>query len=167
MGHALELARKAEKRAKVKRNSLAIFVDKRSGPPVEIVNEWTFDGDRRFDKQLLHLVGLHRRDEIPDGVAHELLELHSLRERSDKNDKQQQETLTKLIGAEAKRILNRKRAKGGTTPLGDKLIEELLQTPQQLAERLLVTSLIAKAKDIAEGKLPNDKSTGDKLAEDT
>lgn len=165
MGHALELARKAEKRAKIKRNSLAIFVDKRSGPPVEVVDEWTFKDGKEFHEQLLHLVGLHRRDEIPDGVAHELLELESLRERSDKNDKQHQETLTKLIAVEANRILKRKRAKGGTTALGEDLIEELLETPQQLAERLLVTSLIAKAKDIAEGKLQKNNEAADKPTE--
>lgn len=154
MGHALDLARKAEKLAKVKRNSLAMLVDKRSGPPVQIVGEWS----SRIDEQVLEFAMLHRLDEIPDGVAFELLELETLRTGADTNDKS---TLESLVNVETKRILERKRAHGGTTMVDEKVIERLLATPKQLAERLIVARIVAQAKDIAEGKLPKPKRVED------
>jgi len=150
MGHALELARKAEKRAKIKRNSLAIFVDKRSGPPVEIVGQWhekLNNNEICFEDQLSFLVALHRHEAISDGVAHELLELETLRARGCNE-------LDALIRAESQRILERKHQGGGKEKVDVRVIGELLAMPSQLAERLLVTALIAKAQDIAGDEKP-------------
>jgi len=150
MGDAFKLARQAEKKAKEKRNSLAIIVDKRSGPPTTVWGEWKDN----VDKELLQFAQWHRQDDIPDGVAFELQELNTILHRADKDN---QEDLEKLVASETVRILGRKRAKKGEKDIDVGIRDELLNAPEQLAERLIVARLIAQAKDIAEGEL--DKTT--------
>lgn len=149
MGDAFKLARQAEKKAKVERDSLAIIVDKRSGPATVVFGKWgTVDEDiRRFAEW-------HRYDKIPDGVAFELQELNTLLDGADKDDA---DNLRKLVEAETKRILGRKRGQKGAEEVAKEIREELLKVPEQLAERLIVARLIAQAKDIAEGELDKSK----------
>ncbi len=97
---ALHLARKAEELAKERRNSLAIIVDKRSGPPVKVSGVWG-----TLDKRLEDYVWLHREDKVPDGAAYELEELARLLEGAKGEEK---ENLEKLVRKEAERILRRK-----------------------------------------------------------
>jgi hypothetical protein len=113
---------------------------------------------------LLDLAKLHRDDAVPDGVAHELLELEALRVGVD--DKNTAATFGALIAKETERILKRKRAASGTEKVNADVIKDLLATPRQLAERLLVSGLIAKAKDIAEGKPGKDKPASERLNQD-
>ena len=148
MGDAFNLARQAEKKAKVKRDSLCIIVDKRSGPPTMISGQWG-----TMDKHVLRFAELHRNDDIPDGVAFELQELNTLLTHAKKQD---QETIKALIHKETERILGRKRAQRGEKLLDDGIVDELLGVPHELAERLIVARLIAQAKDIAEGELAKE-----------
>lgn len=148
MGDAFKLARQAEKKAKEKRNSLAIIVDKRSGPSTVVFGQWD-----TVDKDILKFVEWHRRDHIPDGVAFELQELNGLLHGADEGDI---DDLRKLVDAETKRILGRKRAQKGEKDVDEKIKKELQSVSEQLAERLIVARLIAQAKDIAEGELKKE-----------
>ncbi|HRI65289.1 MAG TPA: type III-B CRISPR-associated protein Cas10/Cmr2 [Polyangium sp.] len=152
MGDAFKLARQAEKKAKVERNSLAIIVDKRSGPPTVVTGIWG-----SVDKHILQFAEWHRNEDIPDGVAFELQELGGLLAHAEKD---QRATIQALIHKETERILGRKRAQRGEKPIDDQILGELLDVPHELAERLIVARLIAHAKNIAEGDLLKPKKEG-------
>lgn len=143
MGDAFELARLAEKKAKVHRNSLAMIVDKRSGPPTVVSGHWG-----TVDEHVLLFAEWHRKDDIPDGVAFELQELNTLRVGAKEGDRG---SLEALIRKETARILGRKRKQRGEMELDGEILRKLLDVPQELSERLIVARLIAQAKDIAEG----------------
>lgn len=144
---ALRLARKAEKLAKVKRNSLAVIVDKRSGPPVEAVGVWG-----TLDQRLDDYTDLHRADYVPDGAAYELRELARLLEGAKGPER---EPLENLVKAEAKRILGRKQPAHGAQSNIDpeifkRITEEFETTPvAEVADQLIVARLLAQAKDEA------------------
>jgi CRISPR-associated protein Cmr2 len=157
MGGALKLARKAEARAKEKRNSLAVIVDKRSGPPVEVVGEW---GD--LDQRLEYYVTLHLNDKVPDGAAYELRELGRLVKWSEEDAKshheelkKKKEYLEKLVKKEAARILGRKQPEHGEadeidSTVLDCLLTDLKESPvNDVADRLIVARLLAQAVDEA------------------
>lgn len=144
MGDAFKLARQAEKKAKEVRNSLAVIVDKRSGPPTTVWGKWD-----TLDEDLRKFAEWHRQDDIPDGVAFELQELNTILHGADKNNL---EDLKKMIKVETIRILGRKRGKHGAEEMAKEIRDDLLNAPEQLAERLIVARLIAQAKDIAEVK---------------
>jgi CRISPR-associated protein Cmr2 len=149
---ALDLAKKAEKLAKVERNSLAVIVDKRSGPPVKVKGEWG-----TVDKRLDDYVTLHRADQVPDGAAYELRELGRLLEGVEDGDK---ENLTKLVRKEAERILKRKQPEHGEKEKIDPaILERLLKdlddsSIPEVADRLIVARLLAQAADEAGEPLP-------------
>jgi CRISPR-associated protein Cmr2 len=147
MSGALRLARKAESLAKVERNSLAVIVDKRSGPPVEVVGKWGL-----FDVRLNAYVEMHRKDWVPDGAAYELRELARLLEGAQgdaKND------LEELVRKEAERILRRKQPQhGAEREIEEKVLTSLLEDVKELpvsevADRLIVARLLAQAEEEA------------------
>jgi CRISPR-associated protein Cmr2 len=149
---ALRLARKAETLAKKKKNSLAVIVDKRSGPPVEVTGVWG-----TLDKQLDDYTDLHRVDYVPDGAAYELRELARLLEGAKGTER---EPLENLMKAEARRILGRKQpAHGAQSKIDPKVFrriaEEFETTPvAEVADQLIVARLLAQAKDEAGVPLP-------------
>jgi CRISPR-associated protein Cmr2 len=143
---ALHLARKAEKLAKEKRNSLAVIVDKRSGPPVEVKGIWG-----TLDERLKDYTALHRADLVPDGAAYELRELGRLLDGADGGD---EENLAKLVRKEAERILRRKQPEHGAqkeikSEILKRLLADLASSIPQVADRLIVARLLAQAADEA------------------
>ena len=148
MGGALKLARKAERLAKEKRDSLAVIVDKRSGPPVEVVGPW---GD--LDKRLEDYVTMHLKDEVPDGAAYELRELGRLLAGAEKEERT---ILEKLVKKEAIRILGRKQPQhGNEAVLAKEVLDRLhcdiktLPVVSAVADRLIVARLLAQAQEEA------------------
>jgi CRISPR-associated protein Cmr2 len=154
MGDAFKLARQAEKKAKEKRNSLAIIADKRSGPATVISGIWG-----TVDEQILQFAEWHRNDDIPDGVAFELQELNTLIHGAAQKDVAD---LQALIRKETERILNRKRAQKGEKEIDTGIRRDLLAVPKELPERLIVARLIADAKNIAEGEPSERKNEKNK-----
>lgn len=147
MRHALDTARRAEKLAKKKRNSLAIILDKRSGPAVELTDTWRSDtGHSDIDRHLAALVELHRRDAIPDKFIQDLLDLAALRTPADPDHT---DALAAIAGLEFDRILDRKRAARGTAPITEADRHHLRQDDPSLPERLLIAKLLAHATDLA------------------
>ena len=144
---ALRLARKAEKLAKVKRNSLAVIVDKRSGPPVEVAGAWG-----TLDQRLDDYTDLHRADYVPDGAAYELRELARLLDGAEGTER---EPLENLVKAEAKRILGRKQPAHGAQSNIDPEVFKRIATEfdtspvAEVADQLIVARLLAQAKDEA------------------
>jgi CRISPR-associated protein Cmr2 len=149
---ALNLARKAESLAKEKRNSLAVIVDKRSGPPVEIKGTW---GD--LDERLSTYVTMHRNDWVPDGAAYELKELGRL---LDKADETERASLVKLVRKEAERILRRKQPQhGAQKELAAEVLNRLTADVKSLelnevADGLIVARLLAQAWEEADPTQP-------------
>jgi CRISPR-associated protein Cmr2 len=154
---ALNTARQAEKLAKKKRNSLAVIVDKRSGPPVEVTGVWT-----TLDLELEDYVSMHRNEQVPDGAAYELRELARLLDRA---PAESEGDLKELVRKEAVRILRRKAPERGAKEVIDPKILERLEkrvgnkeaSVKEIANRLIVARLLAQAED--EAGLP--KSEGE------
>lgn len=144
---ALRLARKAEKLAKKTRNSLAVIVDKRSGPPVEVAGVWG-----TLDLRLDDYTDLHRADYVPDGAAYELRELARLLEGAQGAER---DLLENLVKAEARRILGRKQPAHGAQSKIDpevfkRIAAEFDRSPvAEVADQLIVARLLAQAKDEA------------------
>jgi CRISPR-associated protein Cmr2 len=157
MRGALDLARRAEGLAKKERNSLAVIVDKRSGPPVEVVGTWG-----TLDVRLKDYVTIHRKDWVPDGAAYELRELSRLLERVSEEEKA---NLTDLVRKEAERILRRKQPGHGTEKeIHKKVMSRLLLDfdalpVSEVADRLIVSRLLAKAADEAGEKFESEDET--------
>ncbi|HSN85110.1 MAG TPA: type III-B CRISPR-associated protein Cas10/Cmr2 [Thermoanaerobaculia bacterium] len=148
MGTALNTARKAEKLAKKKRNSLAVILDKRSGPPTEVTGHWG-----KLDQELLDFTELHRKEQISDRAAFELRELEILTKGL---DGEALESLQALARSEAERILRRKQpAEGVDSKIDPEILDRLIKRldvlkPRELGDRLIVARLLAKAADEAE-----------------
>ncbi|HEY2738247.1 MAG TPA: type III-B CRISPR-associated protein Cas10/Cmr2, partial [Thermoanaerobaculia bacterium] len=157
---ALHLARKAEKLAKKERNSLAVIVDKRSGPPVEVSGIWG-----TLDERLNDYVTLHRADMVPDGAAYELRELGRLLKVPESTSQKDRENLANLVGEEAERILKRKQPEhGAQQKIDPKTLDRLLldlkaASVPAVADRLIVARLLAQASDEA-GEDPNPETGG-------
>lgn len=148
MKHALDTARRAEKLAKKERDSLAIILDKRSGPAVELTGKW----GSGIDHHLAALVDLHRRDAIPDKFIqdlHDLAILATLRTSADPADPDQSDALAAIAGLEFDRILDRKRAARGTAPITEADRNHLLKDDPTLPQRLLIAKILAHATDLA------------------
>lgn len=150
LGHALAIARGAEREAKRQRNSLALVVDKRSGAPVSIRGHWG-----EIDRELKDFVELHREDLVPDRLAFDLRELVLLAKDG---------LAPELLGREARRILSRKEPRAGRdSDAGQGGAERLEETYQRLdqrlqrgadkigefADRLIVARLLADAERLA------------------
>lgn len=152
---ALENARRAEKLAKVKRDSLALVLDKRSGAPLEIAGVW-----KEIDLALDSFVTLHRESRIPDGLAFELRELARLPMAAPEAERQK---LLEVVAKESRRILGQKKPREGRDPgVSDETHKELLTvyarleaplSPENLggerlhefADRMIVARLLAEA----------------------
>ena len=132
-----------------------MIVDKRSGPPVEVVGPW---GD--LDQRLTYYVDLHLNDQVPDGAAYELRELDRLVEwteadlKSDSEDlKKKREDLEKVVKKEAARILGRKQPQHGEeggidASVLDCLLQDIKALPvSAVADRLIVARLLAQAQE--------------------
>ena len=144
MKHALATARRAEKIAKTpeERNSLAIILDKRSGPPVEISGTWASG----IDRHLAALIDLHRRDAIPDKFVQDLLDLAALRRPA---EPEHANALAEIARLEFTRILDRKRAARGSAPITDADRAHLHHDEPTLPQRLLIAKILADATDLA------------------
>jgi CRISPR-associated protein Cmr2 len=147
---SLDLARAAERKAKERRDSLAIFVDKRSGPSIEIHGRWG-----EIDAALKAFVELHLGDLIPDGMAFELRELAHLLHQAAPDHRP---ALEKVVERETVRILRRKRPghgrDAGLTPETLKVLDDAYETLElslapnaldEFANQLLVARLLAAA----------------------
>ncbi len=97
LGEALNLARKAEKAAKEKRNSLAVIVAPRSGVELLVKGQW--DEEDPIDKRLETYARWLHEGQIPMGWAYELRELAELMNVG---------TLQEALPDEAVRTLERK-----------------------------------------------------------
>ena len=163
MGHARKLAQDAEKLAKQKRNSLAIMVDKRSGGTISISGRWD-ESPLPLDERLTSWSTLLRDEEIPDGVAFELLEVLAPFEVDSHGDDfiRKQDQHTAVIEALVRRVLGRKLSKSGKQGLPE-IIQNLLLSHPELATKPLdaVRSLsyelqiareFLRAQQLAEGK---------------
>jgi CRISPR-associated protein Cmr2 len=143
MGAALDVARKAEKRAKLfeNKNALAIIVSKRGGADVEVRGSWS-----TLVPRLRALSELHRLDAIPGKAGHELTELGRLTINV-KGD--ELAAIRTIQASEAKRILGRKRARKGRESLTkdtlDALMAHLSPDPAELGRELWVAELLAGA----------------------
>jgi CRISPR-associated protein Cmr2 len=153
---ALNLARKAEALAKEKRNSLAVIVDKRSGPPVEVKGTWG-----TLDERLETYVTMHRNDWVPDGAAYDLRELSRLLDRADDTEKV---SLRELVQKEAERILRRKQpGHGDQKELAAEVLNRLVDDVRsfelnEVADSLIVARLLAQAWEEAKPTRPGDRT---------
>jgi len=118
MSHARDIAREAERLAKVERDSLAIIVDKRGGSPIRIASPWTDD----LSTRLWQWARLLRDEDLPDKAAYELERcLAPLRDERGEADPSMAPVALSL----AKRALSRRRAKGGQQPLAPEVAAAL------------------------------------------
>lgn len=161
---ALELARRAEKSAKKLdgKNALAITLSKRSGVDRTVVGRWG-----EIDQRLIELTDFYTKQIVPDGAAHELLQLADLLDAMDK-------AMAQRIGeAEMLRILKRKRGQRGIEKISDddlkaiqnallqitakqqeqQRLHELLpgQPLRELASEMIIASELAAAQQLATG----------------
>lgn len=150
MTRSLDVARSAEKLAKVRRNSLAIVIDKRSGAPTSVTGRWDEDIDARLTEQ----IGWHLRDEIPDRLAHHLATLRVLRGDAAGPDAV---LLAEIAAVEFKQVVNQKRRTHGQEHLQDEVRTSLLEAASDpaLPAQLIVARLLARALTTATpGALP-------------
>ncbi len=124
LSDSLELARSAVQTAKSSggRNALAVTLSKRSGADRTVWGRWN-----ELDKRLERFERLHMEDALPDRAAFELRDLAlQLKVTQDHAGPKTLGTLRGILTAEVKRILSRKRARGGTEPIAPKTLKELL-----------------------------------------
>ncbi|MCA0352076.1 MAG: type III-B CRISPR-associated protein Cas10/Cmr2 [Chloroflexi bacterium] len=158
LSDALDLARKAEQKAKAVtgKNALAINLSKRGGADRIIAGSWAKpEGQFSLYERLTHLIELHQAEQIPLGFA---FELHDLSIRL-------KDLPANIFHAEAKRIIERKHTSNGKkvkdTIAGQllKMIDDLLLDQntkphsgiQQFADEVIIAEFIAKAQKLANG----------------
>ena len=145
-------------------NALAIHMSKRSGAPVEVRIPWPENGDDSPDAILKDWIAAYRTGKLPDRLAYELDNL--AREFSDPLTG---ETLNwvdgKLVRAEVKRILKRKKVKesdespkthkNDADELKDRLAERItcVNVLRRAARELIVARLLDRSIREAEGEL--------------
>lgn len=118
LSDALDLARGAERAAKVSRNALAVTVSKRSGVDRTVSGVWG-----TLDQRLTLFTRLHLVDAVPDGAAYEL-ELLGRQLMVEKSN-ELYPVLQQAQVAEAVRILSRKQPQHGQEK---KLADDTLKT---------------------------------------
>lgn len=162
LSEALESARKAEKAAKkvIGKNALAITLAKRSGADRTVAGEWA-----SLYKRLRWLINAHRADELPDGAAYQLRDLHN--RLTGAADPATAATLEQAMRREAVRILKRKRGKRGRTEVPAETIQAISEwldaqseignsrkvynlSLAQLADELIIAGEFAKAEELAQ-----------------
>lgn len=109
MREALALARRAERDAKLKRNSLAIRVSKRGGGELACKAEWTGDKSVNLPARLMEWCKRFASEELPDKAAFELEKAVDLLTDAPTGESMPAE----LVLALAKRALGRRRAQRG------------------------------------------------------
>ena len=153
LSDALDLARRAEKAAKSVegKDALAITLSKRGGADRTIVG-------KRVDlaARLGQLIDWQRQGAIPAGLAYELQELERVLGHSD--------LPANALIAESLRIIDRKRQAGGERDVDKKDVAPVLEKwirgdgigLHELAHELIVASIFADARDMAEGLLTKE-----------
>jgi hypothetical protein len=158
----LEIARQAETHAKKQsgKNSLAITVQKRGGPPCEVSGRWS-----AFDQRLEAQILLYQKDIIPAGMAYELEEI-ALRLEPEPDHTGNQPISPPHVQYAALRVFQRKLDEARRAGHS---IEEIRETLEQfkemiglehhqpvrvgrLADELVVARLFADARRLAQGK---------------
>jgi CRISPR-associated protein Cmr2 len=143
LSDALDLARRAEREAKVSRNALAVTVSKRSGVDRTVSGVWG-----TLDQRLTLFTRLHLADAVPDGAAYELEILG--RQLKVKEDDKRYPALQQAQIDEAVRILGRKQ-------------------PQHGQEKELAADTLAALTETLQGKKPAETQTSvaERAASDT
>ncbi len=147
MDQARRNAKRAESLAKQGRNALAIVVDKRSGPLVEVSGSW--EEKDPLHERLGWMAGLHREDKISDKAAFELAALDRLIDPQ-KDRKTQLEELRGVMQAQLRRTLVRKQPEHGAQQRLEDEVEERLTRlgapdPAALGRELQIARLFADA----------------------
>ena len=155
LSDALAAARNAEKAAKRVngKNALAITLAKRGGADRTIADTW-----EKIYPRLQSLIAAHRSEEIPDGAAYELRDLHHrFTYGGNKHPR-----LEEAMRVEAGRILARKRGERGQAPIAEGMRLNMTQwlamhhnlpggervydlNLTQLADELIIAAEFAKA----------------------
>lgn len=176
IGHSMEpledllsAGRGAEEAAKKgtgsddERNGLAVHLYPRSGAPTKIRERWDPEGEVSLDKRLLRWAEMHCRDELPDSAAYDM---HELAEDYKNWKETSKEELEKLIIADSRRLLKRKKAGGISSVVlkgGD--IEDLLTGVDSYekirirADELILARQIAAAMEQAKWNNQKEKET--------
>jgi CRISPR-associated protein Cmr2 len=167
MGESLDLARKAEKLAKEKRNSLAVIASKRSGGDLAATATW----DQELDTRLLKWAELLTTQKLPDGIAFELEEIAARFERTGPRaasgpEEPDAAAVDRAVLALAKRAITRKYAQQGAAKMADSVINELIEHLENtetgaiatakvraLAEEIQIARIFAEALDRAWGNV--------------
>lgn len=150
---ALELARRAEKRAKAitGKNALAVALDKRGGPPRLVAGQWG-----TLDRRLLDLAALHQAGVIPDRLAYQLQRSYHRLGGATATDP----AIDAILALEAERIVGRKRVASGQSPVAAaqqayvKSAVAAAASPAAAAEELVIAALLAKVNAIADQTFP-------------
>lgn len=154
LDETLNQARAAEALAKRERNSLALVVDKRSGPDLELTRPWS----DALTARLRRFAAAHRDGQISDKAAFELMALEELAHPRSNHpgvpgvDPAQ---LRKLVAAETERVLRGKALDEGF--LADLRALGLTAEPHELGRELVVARLFADAFDRADA--PSEEKT--------
>ncbi len=156
LSEALELARKAEAHAKSLKgkNALAVALNKRGGSEKTVGGTWG-----AFDRRLEWFIQLYCEGELPRGVAYELRFLAMMLEDEEEIP---DSSLQRVLSAEVKRILGRKRTERGSRKVNEDIIEKLLNivsryklSVMQLANELIIAQEFALAYNLAAAALPD------------
>lgn len=159
------LAQAAERLAKRERNSLAILVDKRSGGTLSVSGKWN-EEPMPLDARIAVWCELFDSDKLPDGIAFELetllapFEVQDLATDAAVPQRPQSEMIASLV----RRVIARKRSRGGTAALDsetDRLLNQCLaqskdpiQAVRGLAAELQIAREFLRAYQIAWKGLP-------------
>jgi len=174
IGHSMEpledllsAGREAEKAAKKgtgpddKGNGLAVHLYPGSGTPIKIRERWDPVGEISLDKRLLKWAKMHYEDMLPDGAAYDM---HELAEDYRDWKGTTKDQLEKLIIADCRRLLKRKKA-GSTSSEALKLddIEYLLsgvdsyEKIKMRSDELILSRQIASAMKQAKWNIQKEK----------
>jgi CRISPR-associated protein Cmr2 len=151
LDESLALARATEKRAKAVegKNALAVSVKKRGGEAVTVADPWG-----AIDARLGKLIELHRAGAISARTQYELVDLGVRLSQGCKRCGHEADALAPVREAESRRLLARKRARGGGQ-VAERTLDELerhgaFTDPDRLGRELYVAQLFARAKEQAE-----------------
>jgi CRISPR-associated protein Cmr2 len=146
----LGYGRAAERAAKnLDRNGLAVHYHTRSGgDPIRVREQWESEGKEGLDERLSNWARMHYEEKLPDKAAYDIRELaKDYRGWKGITGKE----LGKLIAADAKRLLRRKKAGGDGKSLTQDQIDGLLncvdsyETIRGLADQLILARKLAGA----------------------
>lgn len=161
LSDTLDLARRAERLAKLERDSLAVIVDKRGGAEVTVRGRWS--ESTPLDVRLARFVGALRAEAIPDKAAFELEALDRLANPTVSHpgvSAPTDETMQRMLKHEVARVLSRRRKDRGASPMAAEEFEALASAdPGKVARELKVARLLAEADLLANPPAPRAEST--------